>query len=262
MPAIHSSASLWLTLVQQELAARYRGTLLGRAWQLLLPLLLLVVYGFVFGTVFQARWPGQAEGDNFGFALMLFTGLAIHGLLAEVLGQAPSLMLRHSNFVRKVVFPLPVLVAAPLGVALWHAGLSLALVWLTHGVVTGHWPLSALSVPLILAPFLLLLFGLALALAALGVYLRDLAQVGPTLATVALFTGAVFFPVDMVPPALADVIRYNPITWPVEAVRQALLLGRWPDASGLAAYTVVALIVLGVGAATFRRLRRGFADVL
>ena len=102
---------LWRTLVSQELAARYRGSLLGRAWPILLPLLMLAIYGFVFGVVFRSRWPGLAEDDHLGFTLNLFAGLLVHGMLAETVGEAPGLLLRHSNFVRKVVFPLPVLVA-------------------------------------------------------------------------------------------------------------------------------------------------------
>lgn len=253
---------LWWLLVRQDLAARYRGTLLGRAWPLMLPLLLLAVYGFVFGTVFRSRWPGLAEGDDTGFALLLFSGLLTHGLLAEVLGQAPSLLLRNSNFVRKVVFPLPVLVAVPLGSALWHALLGYGLLWLAHGLSGGVWALSALALPVILLPYLLLLYGLGLGLAALGVYLRDLSQIAPALATLALFSGAVFYPVSMVPPALAPLLQLNPITWPVSAIREALLLGHWPDPAAWAVYSAIAVLVLALGAWLFRSLQRGFADVL
>ena len=77
---------LWRILVAQELAARYRGSLLGMAWPLLLPLLMLALYGFVFGVVFRARWPGLAEDDHLGFTLNLFTGLLVHGLLSDSVG--------------------------------------------------------------------------------------------------------------------------------------------------------------------------------
>ena len=79
---------LWRTLVAQDLAARYRGTLLGRAWPLVMPLVMLAVYGFVFGAVFRARWPGLAADDHLGFTLNLFVGLLVHGLLSEALAAA------------------------------------------------------------------------------------------------------------------------------------------------------------------------------
>lgn len=253
---------LWRTLVSQDLATRYRGSLLGRAWPVLLPLLMLAIYGFVFGGVFRARWPGLEEGDHLGFTLNLFAGLLVHAMLAETAGVAPGLMVRHSNFVRKVVFPLPVLVAVPLGSALVHAGLGLVILLVVNGVWGSGLHASALAVPLILAPYLLMLLGLSLGLAALGVYVRDLVQITGAMVTVALFTSTVFFPREMVPPMLAKVVDFNPISWPVQAMRDALLLGKWPQPGGYAIYSVAALVVLVLGWRCFAGLRRGFADVL
>lgn len=255
-------ASLWRTLVSQELAVRYRGTLLGRVWPLLMPLLMLALYGFVFGAVFRARWPGLAPDDHLGFTVNLFTGLLIHGLLAEAVGQAPTLMQRNSNFVRKMVFPLPVLVAVPLGVALAHAAVGFGLLVLVNGLFGSGWHATALALPLVLAPYLVLLYGLALVFAALGVYIRDLGQVAGVLVMVALFTGAVFFPAELVPEALSGLLRANPIVWPTEAARACLLRGEWPDAGAMAAYWLAAAAALAVGLRVFAVLRRGFADLL
>lgn len=256
------SVRLWRTLVGQDLAARYRGTLLGRVWPLLMPVVMLAVYGFVFGAVFRARWPGLAEGDHLGFAINLFTGLLVHGLLAEAVGQSPGLMQQNSNFVRKMVFPLPVLVAVPLGTALVHSLLGFAVLIAINGAFGSGWHLSALAAPLVLVPYLALLYGMALTLAALGVYLRDLGQVTTVLVMVALFTGTVFFPASMVPDALAGVVRFNPISWPTEALRGCLLHGVWPDPAAFGLYALAAVLVLAFGWRTFALLRRGFADLL
>jgi len=254
--------NLWRTLVAQDLAARYRGTLLGRAWPVLMPLVMLAVYGFVFGAVFRARWPGVAEGDHLGFGLNLFAGLLVHGLLSETVGQAPGLLLRNSNFVRKMVFPLPVLVAVPLGSALVHALLGLLLLAVVNALAGSGLHASVLALPLIVLPYLMMLYGLALGFAALGVYVRDLGQITGVLVVLALFTGAVFFPRAMVPAGFAGIVDYNPITWPIENLRGALLLGVWPSLAGLAIYTAAALAVLGLGWWSFSSLKRGFADVM
>ena len=261
-PAFRQAAHLWRTLVRQDLAARYRGTLLGRGWPVLMPLLLLGVYGFVFGAVFRARWPGLAEGDHLGFTLNLFAGLLVHGLMGDSVGQAPGLMQRHSNFVRKVVFPLPVLVAVPLGSALVHACIGLLLLTVVNAFAGSGLHASVLVAPLVLLPWVILLYGLCLLLAALGVYVRDLAQITGVLVMLVLFTGTVFFPREMVPPVLTAVVELNPISWPVEALRGALLLGTWPDPVAYASYSTAALAALWLGWWAFSRLRRGFADVL
>ena len=171
-------------------------------------------------------------------------------------------MQRHGNFVRKVVFPLQILPAVPLGVGLVNLGLGL-LILLAVNAVWGsglHW--SALAVPLLLLPYLAMLQGLSLALAALGVYVRDLGQVIGALVMVTLFTSTVFFPRERVPEALAGIVDLNPISWPVEALRGALLHGQWPGLGGWLAYSAVAVVVLVLGRLCFRALRRGFADVL
>lgn len=262
MLGTRSQWQLWHAMVRQDLTARYRGTVFGLAWPLLAPLLALAVYGFVFGAVFEARWPGMAANDPLAFTLNLFVGLLMHALLAESLGRAPQLMHQNANFVRKVVFPLPVLVGVPLGSALLLALPGFGLVVLAHGLAGGGWHASALALPLVLLPWLAMVHGLALLFAALGVYVRDLAQVTQSLVMLVLFTGAVFFPRAMVPEALSGVVDLNPLTWPVEAARGLLLRGEWPTVGSTMLYSLVALAVLLVGQRVFAKLRRGFADVL
>lgn len=227
-----------------------------------MPLLMLALYGFVFGAVFRARWPNLAEDDHLGFALNLFVGLLLHALLAESVGQSPTLMVRNANFVRKMVFPLPVLVAVPLGSALVHAIAGLAILLLVAIAAYGQVHVSLLAAPLVLLPYLVMLYGLSLLFAALGVYVRDLGQLVGVLVTMLLFTSTVFFPRDMVPAVLAGVVDLNPISWPVDAMRNCLLHGQWPGPAGYAAYALASLLVLAAGIGVFVPLRRGFADVL
>jgi lipopolysaccharide transport system permease protein len=261
-PPFRQALHLWRTLVSQDLAARYRGTLLGRAWPVLMPLVMLAVYGFVFGVIFRARWPGLAEGDHLGFTLNLFAGLLLHGMMGETVAAAPDLLLRNANFVRKVVFPLRVLVAVPLGTALVHAAVGLGLLVVVNALFGSGLHPSVIALPLVLLPWMAMLFGLSLAMAALGVYIRDLSQIAGVLVMLVLFTGAVFFPRDMVPHAVSGIVDLNPLTWPVTAVRGALLLGHWPDPVAFAKYCAAAAAVLGLGWACFGKLRQGFADVL
>lgn len=261
-PDFRRAIALGRTLIAQELAARYRGTVLGAVWPLAHPLAYLAMYGFVFGSVFKARWPGIAEGDHVGYALTLFTGLLLHGLLAESAGQAPLLLRRHSNFVRKVVFPLPILAAVPLGAALVHTSVGLGLLVAVNAVAGTGLHASTIAAPLILLPWVVMLYGVTLILAALGAYVRDLAEVTGIMVTLVLFTGAVFFPASMVPPSLSGLVAMNPISWPVQALRDALLQGSWPCPGDFGFYTLKATLVLALGWYIFAKLRPGFADVL
>ena len=103
--------------VQREVVGRYRGSFLGILWSFFHPLFMLAVYTFVFSVVFKARW--QTTGDSkTEFALILFSGLMVFNLFADCVNRAPGLILAHASYVKKVVFPLPVLAVTKVAAAL------------------------------------------------------------------------------------------------------------------------------------------------
>lgn len=242
---------------------RYRGTSFGLLWSLLHPLVMLAVYVFVFKVVFEAKWPGLgSDTDGLGFALALFVGVIVHGILAEAVTKAPTLILANQNLVKKVVFPLDTLVWALMGSALFHASLCLLILFAAHLSSTGMVPMQILWFPVILLPLSMLSLGVAWLLASLGVFLRDVQQVAGVLATVLMFLAPVFYPLSALPEAYRQWLFLNPVTYPTEALRAALFLGQAPQASALLLYSCIALAVMLAGYAVFQRTRRGFADVL
>lgn len=249
-------------LTGRELHGRYRGAWFGSFWAVLTPLLMLAVFTFVFGVVAPTRWPGaQAEGMGM-FALRLLAGMVVHGLLAETLGRAPSLVTAQPNYVTKVVFPLESLAWVSLLTALFHTAMALVLLVVLNGLWgTGFAP-TQLALPLVLLPFVVLLLGLSWLLAALGVYLRDMTQlVGPFI-MVSMFLGPVFYPRQAMPAAAQPWLALNPITVPVEQVRRVLFDGHWPQWEALAHYGAVAVAAYLLGLWVFSTLKKGFADVL
>ena len=112
-------SSLWrnrhliIQMIKREIGARYRESMLGLLWAVLNPVLMLAVYAFVFGVVFQAKW-NQPVGDHSQFALVLFCGLIVFNLFSESVLRAPTLVLNNAVYVKKVVFPLEILPAVAL----------------------------------------------------------------------------------------------------------------------------------------------------
>lgn len=250
-------------MIRREVAGRYRGSVLGIIWSLLTPLFMLAVYTFVFGAVFKTRWAGAgAETPAGEFAIILLAGLLVFQLFAEVVTRAPSLILTNANYVKKVVFPLEILCPVALGSALCHAGVSLAVLFGAKLAVYGSIPLTALWLPAILAPYCLLILGLAWFLASIGVYYRDVNHLLGTLVTALMFLSPIFYPLSALPEWLRPWVALNPIAFPVEATRAVLIFGETPDLAGLGMYTVIAIIVAVVGYVWFQKTRRGFADVL
>lgn len=247
----------------REVLGRYRGSAMGLAWSFFNPILMLAVYTFVFSGVFKARWGETAGSGGHGeFALILFVGMIVHALFAEVLNRAPGLVLGNANYVKKVVFPLEILPLTSLGAALFHALVSIAVLLLASLFVYGGVPWTAVLVPVVLVPLAVLTLGLAWFLASLGVYLRDVGQTIGIITTVMLFLAPVFYPVTALPEEFRVLIMLNPLTFIIEQAREVLVWGRWPDWSGLAIYFVVSGVVAWLGCAWFQRTRKGFADVL
>lgn len=251
------------SLIRREIVGRYRGSVLGIAWSLLTPLFMLAVYTFVFGAVLQVRWAGMREDAPIAeFAIILFGGLIVFQLFSEVVTRAPTLIVSNINYVKKVVFPLEVLAPVALGSALFHAAVSFLVLFVFVLFVHGAIPVTALLLPVVLAPLCLLILGLAWFFAAFGTYVRDINQVLGTVITAMLFLSPIFFSIEALPEWIRPFIRLNPITVPVEQARDVAIFGRIPDWSMLALYALVAAAIAWLGYAFFQKTRKGFADVL
>jgi lipopolysaccharide transport system permease protein len=261
--AVRANRDLVLVLTRREIAGRYRGSVLGHLWALANPLLLLGVYTLVFGVVLPARWPtAPDEGGMTAFALRLLTGLLLHGFLAESLARAPTLVVSQPNYVTKVVFPLEALGWVNMLTAAFHAAIGIALLVLVNAVWGTGLGVAQLALPLIVLPLAFAVLGLVWVLAALGVYVRDLAQgIGPVL-TVLMFLGPVFYPRSAMPAAVQGWLLLNPVTVPVEQARRVLFEHAWPDWGMLGGYALASIVLFVAGRYVFHLLRNGFADVL
>ncbi|HEY0892842.1 MAG TPA: ABC transporter permease [Cellvibrio sp.] len=249
-------------LLRRDIHSRYRGSVLGLLWSLGTPLIMLGIYTFVFQFVFKSRWNDTAGETTLSFAIVLFLGLTIHAVMAEILTKSPLLITGNQNFVKKIVFPLELLSWVTLLGAVFTFLISFGLLLVFILVELQHIPATAFLLPLILLPYFLLLLGLSWFLAALGVYLRDIQQITGTLATLLLFLSPIFYSVNILPENLQSLIFLNPLSYVVESARTVLIYGQLPDFIGLAIYFLIAVLVAASGYVFFRKVRPGFADVL
>lgn len=251
---------LLIGMVLREVSGRYRGSNFGMIWSLLSPLLMLMIYTFAFHELLGARWPGVSGRD--GFAVMVFVGMILHSMFAEVLTRAPASISGQPNFVKKLVFPLTILPLVSIGSSLIHAALAFC-VLAGAGFAVGyqmHW--TALLIPVIIVPYLLLLSGVAWAFAAIGVYIKDISQLSGLLATMLLFLSPVFYPMSSVPEPYDTISNLNPLTFVIESIRGMLFDGRLPEVSALLSNYAVSIVSSVLGLAFFRQTRPGFGDVL
>ena len=259
--SIYKNRNLIFNLIKREVMGRYRGSAMGLLWSFFNPVFMLTIYTFVFSVVFKARWVGGSD-SKVEFALVLFTGLLVFNLFSEVINQAPSLILNNANYVKKVIFPLEILPIVALGAAAFHMSVSLV-VWLIFYLLFFSIPdWTALQLPLVLIPLMLMTLGLAWLLASLGVYLRDVGQIIGVVTMTLMFLSPIFYSVDSLPLEYQGIMHLNPLTYIVEETRNVMIWHKSVNWPLWVFWTVLSTLIAWLGFAWFQKTRKGFADVI
>lgn len=247
-------------LTRREFAARYRGSIVGILWSVVLPLVMLAIYTFAFRVAFTPKtsW----GGSNPEFALVLFAGLLMFNVIAECLNRAPMLIHNHISFVKKVIFPIEILPLVLVCSALIQMIIGFS-VWIVfYAFIVGIPHLTVLFFPFLLIPLALFSVGISMGLSAVGVFIRDLSQMTAVLTTILMFVSPVFFSADAIPERFRWVVDLNPLAWLIEACRKLLISGDIPQSTDVLLLFFVSFAVCWLGYFIFQRTRIGFADVL
>jgi lipopolysaccharide transport system permease protein len=248
----------------REIELRHRGSRLGAIWALASPLSMLLLYWFIFGLMLKSRFNVLPKETVYDYVLAMFFGLAMFQVFAETLGWGPIIIAANPNFVKKVVFPLEVLPLAKIGDAAYHLSVSLGLVLVASIFGTAGLSWSALWLPVLVIPLLLLALGVAWALASIGVFVRDITQLTPFVSTALQFASAVMFSPTLIKnvPHAWDILRFNPFLQIVDLGRKVVLWHLPMNWEVLAYAYVVGLVILTLGYACFMLLRPSFAEVI
>jgi lipopolysaccharide transport system permease protein len=257
----HNRQLVW-QMTRREVASRYRGSLFGLAWSFLNPLLMLMVYTFVFSVIFKSRWSVGGDESRIEFAIILFTGMIVFGFFAEVINRSPSLIISNVNYVKKVVFPLEILPWVSIGTVLFHSMVSLVVLMLLQLLVNFSLPWTALFFPLVLLPLIFACLGLGWFLAALGVFVRDVGQVTSVFTTVMMFLSAIFYPLSALPEKYQGLLQLNPLVLIITESRNVLIFGSLPDWPLVGMLLLAGLGMAAAGFWWFQKVRHGFADVI
>ena len=244
---------------EREIVTRYAGSAFGLVWALANPLLLLGIYGFVFGQLFKTRM-GDLSTDS--YIVFLAIGLWPWMMFADGVTRAMQSIQNNTQLVKKIAFPHLLLVLAAINsVFLIHlAGYIAVLVLLA---ATGH-SLHLAGLPAIVIGILtlyLLTMGVGALLAALQTLLRDVEQIVAPILMMMQYLTPVLYPVSVMPEAYRHWFNLNPMTPVLQNMRGALLLGASPQFADLAMVAVGAGIAL-MGVAIFLRLSPYFEDFL
>lgn len=247
---------VWAFAVR-DIRLKYKQAALGVAWAVIQPLAFLTIFVIVFERV------GRASGDGGSYAAAALAVLVPWFFIQTGVSFGAQALLMDAAMVRKVYFPRE----APVLGAVLSTGLDFAigfgLLLLLEPALGGRLSWTVVfAVPLWLI-LVLLASGVAMALGALNVYYRDFRYALPVLLQLWMFASPVAYPLTAVPDRLrAAYVLMNPAADALDGFRRALAFGEVPDAGLLVISAVEAVIVAWLGYAVFKRVERGFADML
>lgn len=253
---------MFVQLVARDIRSRFIGSASGWLWLLVTPLLLLAVYGFVFGVIFSARVPA---GMDVPFIAWLAAALWPWLAFSEGTLRGSQAIRQHASLISKVALPRHLLVAASTTAVFVLHLLGYLLVLLVLGSLVGASirPGGILSVAFALATLYLFALGLGLGLGALQVYLRDLEQFIPTFFLFWFFMTPILYPPDMLPELMARWMAVNPMSNWMEVIRAGLFHGLpLPGLVDALVMSGAALLALVCGGWLFARLAPYFEDFL
>jgi len=259
--ALKRHFALVVQMAKRDVISRYRGSFAGLLWSFFNPLLILVIYTFVFGVIFKSRW-GNQTSNQFQYAIVLFAGLIINTFFADCANRATSVIVENTNFVKRVVFPLETLTWSTIGSGVFHLFVSTLVLLVMLPFVMGYVPWTVILFPVVVACFLPFVAGSIWLLASLGVYFRDLKQLVGIITMAMMFLAPVLYPATLIPEPYRFALYFNPLTVIVEASQNVLVWGRLPRWDHLGIYVVVASLFAWFSFVWFEQTRKGFADVV
>jgi lipopolysaccharide transport system permease protein len=247
-------------LVWRDFSGRYAGSVFGVLWSLVQPLWQLALFSFVFAVVLRLRPTGEATDS---FAIFLFAGLLPWMAVNETLVRGATAVTDNGPLVKKLSFPTAILVVSVAISALLHQLVALG-AFLLVLAARGELAWRALPWLLVAMPLQLALsVGLALALAALNVVVRDTVQGLQPALTAWFYATPIVYPLALVPDTVRPWIELNPLTTLVGLYRAALLGSAPPGLAAAPAWLALVLFAFGtlaLGGTLFRRLAPTLAD--
>lgn len=252
------SVFLFSELLRRDLFTRYAGSFGGPLWALLNPLILCVLYGFLFAVVIRLKPPAGFAGS---YAEFLLGGLLPWLGFQEAIARSTTSISEQGHLVKKLRFPVELLVASSAAAALVLQLAGLA-VFGGFVLVSGRGAVQPLVFVAALAFEIVLLAGPCLLLAALNVFFRDLTQLVSPLLMIVLYLSPILYPSSLLPAPFTPFLAFNPVADLVALFRASLFGGPLPPAARLLGWTLAFLLLASLCHRLFRRSRPVFADLL
>ena len=245
---------LMMQLISRDFKVKYKRSVLGVLWSLLYPILMLTVMTIVFSSMFKFR----VEGVN--YVVYLMTGIIMFNYFSEASNTAMTSVVMNFSLINKVyipkyIFPIAKCIFVGINFVLtlipWLG--IIALSYLGLGQYTCHFNVYYLIIPYIFICLFLFTIGVSLFLSCVSVFLRDVFYIYGIILTIWNYVTPVFYSIDMLPPKLQVLFKFNPLYQYLTSVREIVLFGNRPSLTTLGVLGLIAVFSLLVGGIVFKK---------
>ncbi len=261
MELFQSRHLIW-KLAKNDFKKRYAGSYLGAVWAMVQPVVTIVMYYIVFEVIMGSGRP--TANDDIPYVLFLTAGLVPWFYFSEALQNGTNAMLEYTYLVKKVVFKISIIPIIKI-IAATFIHVFFALVLLLIAAIYGYTP-SIYTIQLIYYSFCLFVFvlGLCYTTCAVMVFFRDLAQIINILLQIGMWATPILWDIQTISPEAAMLVKINPLVYIVNGYRSTIFEKSWfyEDFYSTMYFWIITVVIFGIGALVFKRLKIHFADVL
>jgi len=256
---------LLTALTWRDVRVRYKQSMLGIGWAILIPLSMMLVFTFVFTRAIDAS---SVLNIEMPYALFAYTGLVPWTFFSMSLSGCVNSLVANRNLVTKVYFPREVFPLSCIAGSFVDFCIAMTVLAGLMGYFhwTGEWEfvphITFIFLPIVVVVQIAMTIGIGMMLAMANLFYRDVRQIYSAVIQLFMFISAVVVPVPQDDSLLATVISFNPMVPIIHAYRDCIVFGCWPDAGGFLYASIISVTLLVVGWVCFRRASYRFAECI
>lgn len=259
---LYQSRHLIWKLAKNDFKKRYAGSYLGAVWAMVQPVVTVVMYYIVFDVIMGDGRP--VADDTIPYVLFLTAGLVPWFYFNEALQNGTNSMLEYNYLVKKVVFKISILPIIKI-IAATFIHVFFACVLLVIAAVYGYYP-SIYTIQLLYYSFcmFILVLGMCYTTCAVMVFFKDLGQIINIALQIGMWATPILWDIETIGPTAQMLVKINPLVYIVNGYRSTIFEKSWffEDFYSTMYFWIFTVVIFGIGALVFKRLKVHFADVL
>lgn len=259
---LFQSRHLIWKLAKNDFKKRYAGSYLGALWAMVQPVVTIVMYYIVFEVIMGSARP--MSNDDIPYVLFLTAGLVPWFYFTEGLQNGTNAMLEYTYLVKKVVFKISIIPIIKI-IAATFIHIFFAVILLLISALYGYYP-SIYTIQLVYYSLCLFIFmlGLCYTTCAVMVFFRDLGQIINICLQIGMWATPILWDINTISPKAGMFVKMNPLVYIVNGYRSTIFEKSWfyEDFFSTVYFWIITVVIFGIGAIVFKRLKVHFADVL